>query len=64
MVDVFHVETGATLRRFPVDARELVASGQYAFTAPPAPVIVPGVAASRAPEMVEPVTPPAPKRRR
>ena len=34
MVDVFHVETGATLRRFPVDAREICASGEYAMTPP------------------------------
>lgn len=34
MLDVYDVETGATLRRSPVDAREMVASGQYSMTPP------------------------------
>jgi hypothetical protein len=39
MVDVFDVETGATLRRFPVDARALCATGQFSMT-PPEPMLV------------------------
>jgi hypothetical protein len=49
-VEVFDCATGASLLRWPVDARELVASGAYAFT-PPAPVAAePAPAADDEPE--------------
>lgn len=31
---VYHVETGEPVEAWPVDARELVATGEYTFTAP------------------------------
>ena len=55
LVPVYDVETGATLLRFPIDARELVASGGYSYTAP---VLAP------APEPVADEAPVAPKRKR
>jgi hypothetical protein len=56
MVPVFDQETGATLLRFPVDARELCATGAFSLTPP---VVV---AAVEEPPVEEAA--PAPKRRR
>ena len=58
MLEVFDVETGATLLRFPVDAREMVATGQYSLTAP---VLMPANAIEDG-DTIEDA--PAPKRKR